>query len=239
MASVFLLAPQSVAAANQSNETFVQDCGMSIVSAKTDLGNSILRQIPALLVDAFLSAPQHHRRVANVCEFALKSTVPYNTNNAARVTFNYTDSDYRARVYYWRKTKKEWKALPTEMNRAMRTVTADVPYATAIVSVFADEIISREGIVSWYRHKKYPYGSATNLYPTGTKLTVTNLDNGKAVDVIVTSTWTNTDDKRILDLVSTAFEKIANLRTGLIWARIEWKGYEDPFTKKEKRNDKN
>jgi len=239
VAIVFLLVPQNVAAANQSKATFVQDCGMSIASTNGDLRDSVFRQIPGMLVDAFLPTPQNHRRIAKVCEFALKSSVSYNTNNAARVTFSYTDSDYRARVYYWRKAKKEWKALPTEMNRATHTVTADVPYDTAIVTVFADEMISREGIVSWYRHKKYPYGSATNLYPTGTKLTVTNLENGKSVDVTVTSTWTNTDEKRILDIVSTAFEKIANLQTGLINARIEWKGYEDPFIKKKKENDKN
>lgn len=234
-----LFLPTIANAANKKIPTNIQECGMSIIAPDDDYSDIASRQVPSMLVDAFLPSPKNQLRVSKVCEFAFNSTLSYNENRAGRVIFTFTDTEYRVRVYYWRKAKKEWKALPTEMNRTSHTVSANVPFSSSIVAVFADETPSYEGTVSWYRHKRYPYGSATNLYPTGTKLTVTNLENGKSVDVTVTSTWTNTDDRRVLDLVSTAFQKIANLRTGLITARIERKGYDDPFEKKKKSNDSN
>lgn len=232
-------APHIVSADEIVATHFMKECGMTVRPPVDDHVVPVLRQIPGILVDAFLPSPNHHVRVSKVCEFAFNSETPYNLNHAARVIFTYVDSDYRVRVFYWRNGKKEWKALPSEMNRLTHTVSALVPFDTAIVSAFADEMPSYDGTVSWYRHKQYPFGSATNLYPTGTMLTVTNLDNDKSVDVTVTSTWTNTDERRILDLVSTAFEKIADLRTGLIKARIQWRGYETPFEKNKKTNDSN
>ncbi|MBI2483991.1 hypothetical protein HYV71_02295 [Candidatus Uhrbacteria bacterium] len=229
---MFGIRADTAAARDSESMIAATECGLSIIPPDNNHSDPYFREIPDLLVDAFLPIPSENRRVSAVCEFALGSKVPYNDNHAARVTFSYAESDYRVRVYYWRKTKKEWKALPTEMNRLSRTAIANVPFDAAIVTVLANESPSHEGIVSWYRHKRYPSGSATNLYPTGTHLTVTNLDNGKSVDVTVTSTWTNTDDRRILDLVSTAFRKIADTRIGLINARIEWKGYENPFDEK-------
>ena len=60
---------------------------------------------------------------------------------------------------------------------------------------------------------------ASNTHKLGTKLKVTNLDNGKSVIVKVTDT--GSFSKVTLDLSKKAFERIAELEKGIINIKIE------------------
>ena len=60
---------------------------------------------------------------------------------------------------------------------------------------------------------------ASNTHKLGTKLKVTNLDNGKSVIVKVTDT--GSFSKVTLDLSKKAFERIAELEKGIINIKIK------------------
>lgn len=60
---------------------------------------------------------------------------------------------------------------------------------------------------------------ASNIHKLGTKLKVTNLDNGKSVIVKVTDT--GSFSKVTLDLSKKAFERIAELEKGIINIKIK------------------
>ena len=60
---------------------------------------------------------------------------------------------------------------------------------------------------------------ASNTHKLGTKLKVTNLDNGKSVIVKVTDT--GSFSKVTLDLSKKAFERIAELEKGIINVKIK------------------
>lgn len=77
-----------------------------------------------------------------------------------------------------------------------------------------------EGLASWYYSSQYQYGATIDNYPLGTKLTVTNLDNGKKVNVEVVSHGL-TQSGRIIDLTLTAFEQIAPKSQGLARVLVE------------------
>lgn len=63
---------------------------------------------------------------------------------------------------------------------------------------------------------------ASNLYPFGTVLKVTNRANGKSVKVVVTDTGSfGKKYGRDLDLSKGAFQKIASLKIGIINADIK------------------
>ncbi|MBI2644787.1 hypothetical protein HYW94_01240 [Candidatus Uhrbacteria bacterium] len=178
-------------------------------------------RIGSELIDSFLSYEKKFLLLSNVCEFEISEEVMYNKDMAVEITMQNKKTEYRPRIFFWDDGKKKWIQKETLMNRQTNIVRADIHVCKGIVGVFADASDSYQGIGSWYRHAKYPNGSATNLFPLGTKLRVTNLENKKHTDVTVTSTWTNTNEKRVLDLVSTAFKKIAPLRDGLVRIRIE------------------
>lgn len=62
---------------------------------------------------------------------------------------------------------------------------------------------------------------ANNLFPLGTVLRITNLENGKSVVVKTTDRIGKRFSKTRVDLSKGAFNKIANLESGLIKIRVE------------------
>lgn len=186
--------------------------GISLSGPQTGL---IVDTIPWDIVPEFTPVPENLKALSPLCAFV--------QSGKTRVIF-YTEHEptsYRPRVYQWVASAREWRAIETIMDRTTNTVSASLDSQRGVIGVFVDRRDAYEGVASWYRHKRYPSGAATNIYPIGTKLRVTNLDTNKSTIVTITSTWTNTNKQRIIDLVSTAFEEIGNLRAGLIPVRIE------------------
>lgn len=100
------------------------------------------------------------------------------------------------------------------------------------------------GEASWYSteccrfnpHKGCPTASGVSIYELeknktdfaamwdvkfGTRYRVTNVSNGKSVIVVVVDRGPNRRLNRAIDLSKSAFQKIADRKTGLIRVRIE------------------
>lgn len=186
--------------------------GISLSGSQTGL---IVDTIPWDIASEFTPVHENLKALSPLCAFV--------QSGKAKVNFSYghEPTSYRPRVYQWVASAREWRPVETTMDRTTNAVSASLDSQRSVIGVFVDRRDAYEGIASWYRHKRYPSGAATNIYPIGTKLRVTNLDTKKSTTVTITSTWTNTNKQRIIDLVSTAFEKIGNLRAGLIPVRIE------------------
>lgn len=132
---------------------------------------------------------------------------------------------YRKRIYYWNAITEAWVPLPSSAdydNNYIRSFT-HLPFSR--VAVFEDSSTTPgygvEGVASWYRDTRYPYGAASNDYPLGTRLRVRNVDNGKTVDVEITSTgpFFPFSYRRVLDLTLNAFSDIAESWKGV--ARVQ------------------
>ena len=61
--------------------------------------------------------------------------------------------------------------------------------------------------------------AASNHFPIGTKLKVTNIENGKSVIVRVNDKGNM--DKYTIDLSKAAFKRIADLKTGVIDVKVK------------------
>lgn len=177
--------------------------------------NIIIDTIPWDIANEFMPVPENLKALSSFCAFAQSGEGTIN------FSYNHEQTTYRPRAYQWIASRQNWEPIKTVMNRVTNTVSVTLNTTRAIIGVFIDTRDSYEGIASWYRHKRYPTGAATNIYPIGTKLRVINTENKKSTIITVTSTWTNKNNKRIIDLVSTAFSKIGNMRAGLIPVRIE------------------
>jgi rare lipoprotein A (peptidoglycan hydrolase) len=77
------------------------------------------------------------------------------------------------------------------------------------------------GTASWYDFKGGLF-AASPFFKRGTALRVTNLANGKHVDVIVNDYGPDIEEhpSRVIDLDKIAFLKIASLRNGLIKVKV-------------------
>ncbi len=205
-----------------AQEVVSDECGMRAQIQNVRAADTvILRKIDGVLVESFFPIAGNMKRLSKVCEIALMDETKYNASTRLAVSFRHEPTEFRPRIYTWDQMKKTWKSHESVMNRKTWTTSAEMPLKKQYVAVFVDERSEYAGLASWYRHKRNPMGAATNIFPIGTKLRVTNQDTGKDVRVTVTSTWTNKDKRRVLDLVRTAFEKIGNPKQGLIPVIIE------------------
>ena len=77
------------------------------------------------------------------------------------------------------------------------------------------------GLASWYNYRNGLYAASVH-FEKGTVLRVTNLENGKYVDVVVDDYGPSRvkHPNRIIDLDRVAFRKIAYLTTGLVRVKI-------------------
>jgi surface rod structure-forming protein G/rare lipoprotein A (RlpA)-like double-psi beta-barrel protein len=79
------------------------------------------------------------------------------------------------------------------------------------------------GQASWYDFCRKEGNYAAHLrLPFGTQVTVTNLDNGKSVTVVINDRGPYGVPGRIIDLCSSAFAQIAPLGQGVADVRITW-----------------
>ena len=96
-------------------------------------------------------------------------------------------------------------------------------------SYYTIESLKREGqwsktkgvMANGQKYDENKYTCASNDYPFGTILKVTNTQTDKSVDVMVTDRGGFKKYGRNIDLSKAAFSKIANLKSGVIKVRIE------------------
>lgn len=169
----------------------------------------------------FLSSSSTTQRLSPICIFeGVSSNGNASGKESYHIIFRGITTPYRPYIGLWSDERNEWVRIPSIMNRSNRTVSADIPQSV-IAAVFVDTRDSYAGVASWYAHRRHPNGAATNLFPLGTKVKITNAETGKNIVATITSTWTQKDPKRVVDIVSTGFRKLASLSTGLIRVTIE------------------
>lgn len=141
----------------------------------------------------------------------------------------YPRTDYSEKQFmFWDAVQNKWRPFHSRELVGSDTVQGQITLPYFQFAVFTKPNINA-GYASWYNYStaalrtKYAHGAATNLYPVGTKLTVTNLDNGKSVDVTVVSTWSDAgklENRRIIDLVLHSFNHIGASTQGTMPVRI-------------------
>lgn len=130
----------------------------------------------------------------------------------------YTSNSSPKFLYAYDAIQKKWTDITKAVDTGQR-FSSKLSDAYGIIAVVGDQGIY-SGRATWYRDKNKPLGAATNLFPIGTKVKVTNLDNGKTIEVEIVSTWRGRKGY-VIDLVSTAFKKIAPLGRGSTRVKIE------------------
>ncbi len=197
------------------------DCGLDI-SLPTSLSDRVHVSVISTVNEGILNNFSELTLVSPICQFDIDDDALYDSSVPIHILAHYSDDrGYRPRLYFWNGKQEKWTALPGTMNRISKTVETDIHLAYARIGVFVEENAMHEGVASWYADKRFPEGAATDLYPVGTRLKVTNTLNDTSTVVVTTSTWVNPNKKRVIDLVKNSFLKIAKLEDGLANVRIE------------------
>ncbi|MFA6391911.1 MAG: septal ring lytic transglycosylase RlpA family protein [Patescibacteria group bacterium] len=166
--------------------------------------------------------PDGLEQASDIYSFELKTAKPIVFAKPVILNMRLTEpDDHKKEMYYYDGNKGAWIPLPSKTSPGGDEVRAFIHLKYAKVVVLRNSNYMETGYASWYQSSKYPNGAASNDYPYDTILRVTNLANGKWVDVTVVSTGPFVAG-RIIDLTSKAFGTIASLyMDGVIRVRVE------------------
>jgi len=133
------------------------------------------------------------------------------------------NSTWSKNIWVYDIAAKTWTKSSTKLNPTTNKLQGGVVSLDAYVVVLEDQH-AQEGIASYYgtykKTTKLTYVAASNTFPKGTKLRVTNLENNKTVDIVVVDTGAF-KNPRVIDLSTPAFEKIQAKWKGLAKVRVE------------------
>lgn len=149
----------------------------------------------------------------------------YNNAKPVRLELAYQgDNKYYKQIFFYDGTQKIWRPLPSVDDPVRHVVSAYIHLPYARVAILSSDEVMTVGQASWYRFKGGLFAASPD-FKAGTILKVTNLDNGKTVDVTVNDYGPNRSlfPNRVIDLDAVAFNKIASTRDGIINVKIETK----------------
>ena len=176
----------------------------------------------AQLSDDF-PAPWKLQKLSPIYQFDLGDNSVYNNKLPTTLTIKYSgDSAHYKRIYFFDKNFQSWRELPSTDDPVKNIITAKISLPYAEVAVFGDPAVLVVGKSSWYAYKNGNF-AASEDFPKGSKLRVTNTDNNKSVDITINDFGPdrNKFPDRILDLDKVAFNKIAKKGAGIISVRIQ------------------
>ncbi|MFH0951660.1 MAG: RlpA-like double-psi beta-barrel domain-containing protein [Patescibacteria group bacterium] len=167
-----------------------------------------------------LPTPDNLTRVSDILEFDILTDPIKIFDRDVIIVMTYASDNNRSKkIYFWDNNRQSWRALYSMTNYNDHWVRAYTHLPYSRVAVFEEER-SVEGYASWYRDSRYNNGAASNDYPIGSQLRVINIDNNISTIVEVVSTGPS-DERRIIDLTTGAFQNIASLWDGLVKVRVE------------------
>ncbi|MFC1663288.1 RlpA-like double-psi beta-barrel domain-containing protein [Patescibacteria group bacterium] len=166
-----------------------------------------------------IPTPKNLIRVSEILEFdILTDPIKIFDREVVIVQSYNSPNQYTKKIYFWDDNSKSWRPLYSLTNYNDQWIRAYTHLPYSKIAVFEDRN-SVEGYASWYRSYTYSHGAASNDYPLGTRLNVTNLETGANTTVEVVSTGPY-DGNRVLDLTHQAFQELATLGTGLVKVHI-------------------
>ncbi|MBN2884594.1 serine hydrolase [Patescibacteria group bacterium] len=137
------------------------------------------------------------------------------------IAYDQDNSNYK-QLFFYDGGHKLWRPLPSVDDPIHRVVHAYIHLPYARVAILSTDELMTVGDASWYRFKGGLYAASPD-FKAGTMLKVTNLENGKSIDVTVNDYGPDRKlhPNRVIDLDAVAFAKIASLGDGLAKVKIE------------------
>lgn len=161
--------------------------------------------------------PKNQNRISDIYRIKIKPQTKEKPRIPFTLVLNLNKNTSRAKLWYKR---KKWKKISNyHLINGNRSLRANIKLLDFTVGG-GESISYYQGIASWYYSSQVKYGAAINIFPIGTRLKVTNLSNGKWVEVKVVSHGLSYPG-RLIDLTHRAFKKLASLSKGLIRVKIE------------------
>ena len=170
-----------------------------------------------------LPEPWNLNRVSNFYQFEFKNKAAYNDHEPFYIQFHYTtQTNNHKQVFFYDRTVGAWRPLPTRDFAGENFVRSLIHLPYARIAVFSFPKVLSVGRASWYAYKPGNFAASPD-FPKGSIIRVSNLENGKFVDVEINDYGPDRSlfPDRVIDLEKNAFARIAGLGAGIVDIYIE------------------
>ena len=187
------------------------------------LATSTTADLNLEIVKDDLPLPWNLQKLSAVYKFSFSDDSAYGGAKPVdlQISYDQVDNNYK-RIFFYDINNKVWRELPSIDYPQEKYVRAKTSLVYATVAVFSDPSLMTSGKASWYSYKGGDFAASPD-FPKGSKLRVTNLANGKTVDVIINDFGPDRikHPDRVVDLDKKAFLKIASVKDGIINIKVE------------------
>ncbi len=174
-------------------------------------------------INEVIETPWQLDKLSRIYQYEIRNKSAYDSKKPIQVEIKYDKtSNYYQQIYFYDKNYNSWRPLPSKDYPSRSIVRSQIYLPFARLAVFSNPEALVIGKASWYSHKIGNFVASPD-FPKGSKLRVYNLDNGKAVDVIVNDFGPDRKlhPDRVVDLEKTVFVKLAPRSQGVIKVRVE------------------
>ena len=139
-----------------------------------------------------------------------------------QVSIKYEENANYKQIFFFDRNSQTWKPIVGVDDPKNNTVTATLSFPFVQLAVLANTEVMTVGKASWYAFKGGLFAASPD-FKKGTILKVTNLANGKSINVTINDFGPDrkAHPERVIDLDKVAFSKIASLGAGVIDVKIE------------------
>jgi hypothetical protein len=173
--------------------------------------------------DSIIKAPEGWQFGSRIFEYNLITDPSVKFEQPFWFSVKYgADNYFRKTMYYYDEVNNKWVGIEALVNNGSSKLVSKINFTHAKVAILEDLNIMSEGTASWYKYKGCNCAASPD-YPKGTKLKVTNVDNGKSV-VVKVNDWgpdRSVHPTRVIDLDVVAFKQIASKSAGLCQVKVE------------------
>jgi len=161
--------------------------------------------------------------LTSVFEYSFAGTPQYTANKPMTIKINYSKTNnYFKQIFFINEKNGTLEPILTKDTPDKKYVTATTTAVTGKLILLTKPDLLTVGTASWYKFKNGAFAASPD-FKKGTVLRVTNLANGKQIEVTVNDFGperTKHPD-RVIDLDKVAFQRIGAIADGLIKIKIE------------------
>ena len=169
------------------------------------------------------NTPWEWQAISPVYNYSFDNPSLYDPSKPMTVKINYSKvNNYLKQIFVLDDLSQIWEPLLTKDYPDKRYAVASTTSTSGQLAILSNQDILTVGTASWYKYKNGLFAASPD-FPKGSVLRVTNLDNGKFVDVTINDFGPERSKHpdRVVDLDKVAFQKIASTRDGLIKVKVE------------------
>jgi len=168
------------------------------------------------------SLPWEWTALTPVFEYAVESPQMYDPAWPMEIRIKYKDNNNLKQIFIIDALSGKWAPLPSQDVPESSYVKTTLTTTSGYLILLSKESHMTTGNASWYRYKNGNFAASPDFLK-GSVLKVTNLANGKSVEVTVNDFGPDRaiHPDRVIDLDRVAFEKIASPSAGIVKVKVE------------------